>query len=231
MYGTAFMTQATIYPQVEVDPRDLQPNVWNPNEVDPINREKIRNSLQQEGFFKPVLVRTLSDGTLEIIGGAHRVEEAIALGIGKVPATNLGTIDEARAKRITLLDNGRYGEDNHEKMGELLAGGIGTVEDLLAILPIDESEISGYFDHELENELDNLDNDFDTDEFDNDEIDLGIKDKPSKTHEIMRFKVAIDDVETIKETVQSTCKAQGFTESDSLTNSGDALVWLLAKQS
>lgn len=224
------MTQASIYPQIEVDPRDLQPNPWNPNEVDAINREKIRNSLQQEGFFRPVLVRTLADGTYEIIGGAHRVDEAIALGFDKVPAVNLGEIDEARAKRITLLDNGRYGEDDHDKMAALLSDGIGSTEDLLAILPIDEAELAGYFDHNLDDELDNL-NDLGEDDFDDGEIDLDIKDKPTKTHEIMRFKVPVDDAELIKERIQGITKDQGFTESDSLTNAGDALVWLMKNES
>jgi ParB-like chromosome segregation protein Spo0J len=220
------MTESHIYPQIEVDPRDLQANPWNPNEVDPINREKIRNSLQKEGFFKPVLVRTLHDGTFEIIGGAHRVEEAIALGITKVPATNLGDIDEARAKRITLLDNGRYGEDNNEKMAQLLTEGIGSIEELLAILPIDESELTGYFDHDLEADLNDL-GDLDDFETDDDDIDLGLKEKPTKTHEIMRFKVGVDDVEAIKDRFKEITQDQGFTESDSLTNAGDALVWLV----
>jgi len=222
------MSQSAIYPQIEVDPRDLKQNPWNPNEVDPINREKIRNSLRQEGFFKPVLVRTLPDGTLEIIGGAHRVEEAIALGFTKVPATNLGEIEEARAKRITLLDNGRYGEDNHEKLSQLLSDGIGSIEELLAILPIDEAELTGYFDHDndLQNQLDSL-SDLTDDDFDSGEIDLGIKDKPSKTHEILRFKVSVDDAEEIRDTINRITKEQGFTESDALTNAGDAFVWLL----
>jgi len=224
------MTQASIYPQIEVDPRDLQPNPWNPNEVDSINREKIRNSLKQEGFFRPVLVRTLKDGSYEIIGGAHRVDEAIALGFDKVPAVNLGDIDEARAKRITLLDNGRYGEDDHDKMSELLSSGIGSVEDLLSILPIDEAELAGYFNHSLDDELNDL-GDLGDDDFGDDEIDLGIKDKPTKTHEIMRFKVPVDDAEVIKERIQGITKDQGFTESDSLTNAGDALVWLIKAES
>lgn len=220
-----FMTQSRIYPQIEVDPRDLQPNPWNPNEVDAINREKIRNSLRQEGFFRPVLVRTLSSGTYEIIGGAHRIEEAIALGFDKVPAVNLGEISDARAKRLTLLDNGRYGEDNHEKMSALLSDGIGSVEDLLSILPIDEAELTGYFDHELDQELADLENM--DDDFEGDDIDLGIQTKPTKTHEILRFKVTIDDAEKVKELINQTAKDQGFTDSDSLTNAGDALVWLV----
>lgn len=220
-----YMTHRGIYPQIEVDPRDLTPNPWNPNEVDAINREKIRNSLKLEGFFRPVLVRTLADGTLEIIGGAHRVEEAINLGFDKVPAVNLGEIDDARAKRITLLDNGRYGEDNHEKLTQLFADGIGSTEDLLAILPIDEAELSGYFDHDLDTELDDLDN-LGGDDLD-DEIDLNIPQSHTKTHEIMRFKVPIEDADAIKERIQAIGKEHGFTESDSLTNAGDSLLWLI----
>lgn len=219
------MSQHRIYPQIEVDPRDLKPNPWNPNEVDPINREKIRNSLQREGFFRPVLVRTLADGTLEIIGGAHRIQEAIALGFSKVPAINLGEIEDARAKRITLLDNGRYGEDNHDKMVQLLSDGIGTAEELLSILPIDEAELAGYFEHDLDVNLEQLENEL-SDELDG-EIDLNIPTKPTKTHEILRFRVSIDDAERVREAIKSIQSDQGFTESDQLTNAGDALVWLI----
>lgn len=219
------MSQPSIYPQIEVDPRELKPNPWNPNEVDPVNREKIRNSLQQEGFFRPVLVRTLSDGTHEIIGGAHRVEESISLGFETVPAVNLGEIDDARAKRITLLDNGRYGEDNHDKMAALLADDIGTTDELLALLPIDESELAGYFDHDLDQELADLDQ-LDG-EFDDDDLDLDIKGKPTKTHEMLRFKVGIEDAERIREVIKGIQQEQGFTESDQNTNAGDALVWLV----
>lgn len=225
------MVNRVIYPQLEVDPRELKPNPWNPNVVDPINREKIRNSLRKEGFFKPALVRTLHNGVLQIIGGAHRIEEAIALGFETVPVTNLGEIDDARAKRLTLLDNSRYGEDDHERMIKLLTDGIGSSEELLSILPIDEAELAGYFDHDLEDamrDLDELTHD-DLGDGEDDEIDLQIQTKPSKTHEILRFKVSIEDANRLREVIKSITTEQGFTESDSLTNAGDALVWL-AKQ-
>ncbi|MFH3733079.1 chromosome partitioning protein ParB, partial [Acinetobacter baumannii] len=51
-----------------------------------------------------------------------------------------------------------------------------------------------------------------------------------QTHQIMRFKVPIEDVDAITKLIEKTIKAQGFTESDSLTNAGDALVYLLGSK-
>lgn len=56
----------------EISIDSLQPNDFNVNIVPPENEAKIESSLKRFGFFKPVLVRTLSDGTKEIIGGEHR---------------------------------------------------------------------------------------------------------------------------------------------------------------
>lgn len=212
-----------IYPTITVRLDALQKNPWNPNVVDPINQEKIKQSMLREGVFRPLVVRELDDGTLEIIGGEHRVDAAKELGIEDMPAINLGKIDDAKAKRITLLDNGRYGDEDPQKMRALLEDDIGSAEDLLAILPIDETELTSYFEHEM--------SDFDIDaelgdDQDDDELDLDIKDSPTKSHDILRFKVTVEDAETLREKINAICEEQGFTESDKLTNAGDALVWL-----
>lgn len=219
------MKNDAIRPQIAVDPRILKQNPWNPNQVDPINQEKLRESLKQTGFYRPIVIRTLNDDSLEIIGGAHRVTASIELGYKEIPAINLGRIGDVEAKRITLLDNSQYGETDFNKMAEILSE-IGTTDEILSILPIDDAELAGYFEHDLDAQLDAL-NDMDTDDDPGDEIDLGIKEKPTKTHEIMRFKVPIDDAELIKERIKTIGTDQGFTESDSLTNAGDCLVWLM----
>jgi hypothetical protein len=55
------------------------------------------------------------------------------------------------------------------------------------------------------------------------------KEKPIQTHAVMRFKVPVDDQGWIADLVEKTMKQQKFTEEDSLTNAGDALVYLLKK--
>jgi ParB family chromosome partitioning protein len=42
----------------------------------------------------------------------------------------------------------------------------------------------------------------------------------------MRFKVPVQDADAITDLIEKIMTDQNFTEADSLTNAGDALVWL-----
>lgn len=216
----------TQYPLLHLDPRILKPNPWNPNVVDPANRAKIRRSIEQEGFFRPLLVRELEDGTYEIIGGEHRCEIVIELGMATIPVVNLGRIDDAKAKRLTLLDNARYGQDDADRMAQLFADdGMGSLQELLQVLPMEDAEISAYLNRNLD-DFEDLDAEIAA-ELGDDEIDLSAPDKPSKTHQVLRFKVALADAELVLNRINEIRRVQGFSGSDDLTNCGDALVWLI----
>lgn len=206
-----------------VAPETLNKNPWNPNKVDPINHQKLVNSLKEVDVFKPILVRTLDDGSLEIIGGQHRVEALITLGHTEVPILNLGVISERRAKEITLLDNSQYGDLDHYKFAELVGDGqLGDMSELLSKLPMDEDELSNLFDHSLD-EIENLEMEFDDD--DSDTIDLEPPaNSNARTHQIMRFKIPSEDAHLVTELINRIKAEQGFTESDDLTNAGDALI-------
>lgn len=106
---------------LKLNPFDLKANPWNSNRVDRKNFEKLKKSLQSLSCFKPVIVRTLPDGTYQILGGYHRNEAAKELGFKTVPVLNIGSkIDDDRAKEISLVDNTRYGEDDAEALSKLL---------------------------------------------------------------------------------------------------------------
>jgi hypothetical protein len=117
-----------------VNPFELVANPWNSNKVDRDNFEKLKKSLQRHGSFKPIIVRTLSTGQLEILGGFHRAEAAKELGLTEVPICNLGTMDDSKAKEITLIDNTRYGQDDEELLEKLLSE-ITDLEGLNQIVP------------------------------------------------------------------------------------------------
>lgn len=205
------------------DPNILLPNPWNPNIVDPVNQEKIQNSLKAEGFFKPVIVREFGD-SFQIIAGAHRVQASISLGYDKVPVSNLGVISDGQAQRIGQIDNARYGEDDLNRLASLLSDGdMGSVEDILSVLPIEEAEMAGYMAHiTLDEELAELE------ELEADDHDLNLDIAPTKTHRIVRFKFTIEDAEKLADSLAKIKHQQGFTESDELTNAGDALLHLLS---
>lgn len=202
------------------DPRLLQPAPWNPNEMDAINFQKLINSIKETGFHGAVKVRKLDDGTLEIVGGEHRTRAAIELGYSEIPIINLGNISQKTAKKIMLVDNERYGESNSEKLADIFRSDLNDLEEILSILPYDEEQIDGFFAHDVD--MDNLD--FDNLEGDSEDIDLGTSIAPAKTHQIIRFKVPIEDAARISETITRIKHTEGYDGEDELTNAGDALV-------
>lgn len=208
-----------LHQEISVD--ELRPNPWNTNVVSPEHESKLDESLRRFGVFKPILVRETSTG-LEILGGQHRWEAAKRLGHLQVPVINLGALDDNSAKEIGLVDNGRYGVDDAEGLSALLKG-LGKDADLSSFLPFSDKELDSIFRTE--------DLDFDSLNIDgDDEIEL----KPtevssSPTHQVMRFKIPVEDADWVSSMVQQTIKAQGFGDSDGLTNAGDALVHILQK--
>lgn len=209
-------------------PGRLIPNPWNPNKMDPINEEKLANSLRDDGLDKAIAVRELEDGSLQILDGQHRVAAAQSLGWDTIEVVNFGKMTDAKAKKHTLIGNSRYGEDDPMLMANLLSDNdLGSADDILNTLPIDEASLASYFDH-INIDLDDLD--LESEEDPDAEADLGVdldQKKPAKTHSIMRFKVSIDDGAGVSDLIKRTQKEQGYTESDELTNAGDALVYLL----
>jgi ParB-like chromosome segregation protein Spo0J len=198
------------------DPKRLQPNPWNTNHVSPEAAAKLDASVRRRGMFKPVIVRELADGTLQIIGGQHRVEAAVRLKLKTVPIHNVGRIDDKAAQEIGLLDNARYGEDDTLKLAELLEG-LGTPEELASFMPLDDDDLAGIF-AATNIALEDLD-------LDDDGPHAPPPARPKvQTHQIMRFKVPVEDVAAISQRIERVMKEQKFTDEDSLANAGNALV-------
>lgn len=204
------------------DPHSLQENPWNPNEMDAINEEKLKNSLDKHGFKDAIKVRELDDGTLQIVGGQHRNRYAKNKGMKKVPVLRLGKLSDLQAKELGLIDNGRYGEDNIEKLADILSQ-LGSPDELVSILPMDISEFENIFQGQEDVDFDDLLNE--VGDLESDAAELDTLPPVMKTHQIMRFKVSVEDAPAIQEFIAKIQKEQGFTESDQLTNAGDALVY------
>lgn len=210
--------------QTSVAPESLRPNPWNTNHCSPEAEEKIRNSIRRFGLFKPIIVRTLDDGSLEILGGEHRWQAAKDLGMPKVPVVNLGKVPDRTAKEIGLVDNGRYGEDNSVELAQLLREL--DASEVATFMPFSDDDLANIFAVETIN-LDDL-----TFDHENDTPELAeLPDSPAiQTHQILRFKVPVDDAHRVYEVIERVMKEQGFTKGDSLSNAGDALVHIMASQ-
>lgn len=199
-----------------VDPARLRANTWNTNVVSPDNEKKLAESIKRFGFFKPILVRETDTG-LEVLGGEHRWQAAMAAAMVTVPVINLGKLDDKTAKEMSIVDNGRYGNDDTLQLAQLLES-LGDASDLVSFMPYDDKELESIF-SSVSIAVDDLELD------DDDE-----KVQPLPSHrkvqefQVMHFKVPVGDVGMIKDTIEQVMKTQKFTDNDSLTNAGMALV-------
>lgn len=208
------------------NPKDLRPNPWNTNRVGPENMAKLKRSIEDLGFASAVVCRELPDGTLQILGGHHRVEAAVELGLKEVPVLNLGPMDDAKAKKIGLVDNSRYGTDDTISLAKLYEEIGASDEELATFLPFTEADFDTVR-RTIDIDLDGLDLEVDDDEpVDVDEVRE--KAKPPKTHDMLRFRVSLGDAEKIRQLIEKTIKKHGLAdETDELTAQGDALAMLL----
>lgn len=201
-----------------VEPGDLLPNPWNSNRLTPEAELKLRNSITRHGVFKPVVVRTLEDGRLQILGGQHRAEAANFLGI-KMPVVDLGAVDDVRAKEIGIIDNGRYGYDEADRLAELLAE-LGDPADLAAFMPFDLAEIDA-MSAITKIDLDSLELDAE------DAAPVETREKAPRTQAVFKFKVPIEDQSFVESAIKGVIFDQAIEDNDSLVKAGEALIWLL----
>jgi ParB family chromosome partitioning protein len=190
----------------ELNPATLQPNPWNSNKVAKNEFAKLKQSLTTYGAFKPIVVRELPDGTLQIIGGYHRNEAAKDLGWSKVPVVNLGPISDEKAKEIGLIDNTRYGEDDKELLEAILE----EIGDMSAILP----------------ELDIIEIDMEDSLLEEVEREVEAK-EPDETHKTIKLKFEIDKAEEIEAILSKVAYDHDYKYSDGHSNFADALYHIL----
>ena len=173
-----------------ISPKKLKKNQWNTNKVSIENEEKLDKSLKEYGLFKPILCRTVND-ELEIIGGEHRVESAIRNGISEIPIINLGNISDDKAKKMGLIDNGRYGSDDFVELQELI-NSLESPNELLEVLPYSLEDFEGIFKAD-EIDLDNIPSFEENSEIeDSDETENNFVQKLPETHAIVKFKIPLE---------------------------------------
>lgn len=119
-----------------LDPRELTPNPWNPNRQDAFMYGKELASVRKFGMVNPIIVRKTPHGH-QIIDGEHRVKAALEIGLPMVPVWNLGTVDDAVAKQLTIVLNETKGSADRERLSALLSDLLTseTTSDLLDVMP------------------------------------------------------------------------------------------------
>lgn len=127
--------------QIEFLPLEkLNRNGYNPNQMTASQLAAVRESILEHGFISPSTVREHpeKEGEYEIIDSEHRYRVMLdlqdeepdetwppslvaLLERGVMPCVNLGKVDDAEAKRLTVKLN-QHGTPSTDKMQELLRG-------------------------------------------------------------------------------------------------------------
>lgn len=208
-----------------ISSKKLKKNQWNTNKVSIENEEKLDKSLKEYGLFKPILCRTVND-ELEIIGGEHRVESAIRNGISEIPIINLGNISDDKAKKMGLIDNGRYGSDDFVELQELI-NSLESPNELLEVLPYSLEDFEGIFKAD-EIDLDNIPSFEENSEIeDSDETENNFVQKLPETHAIVKFKIPLEFLQDLNNKIKNKEQELNTEYGDSLVNAGNALLALL----
>lgn len=205
----------------DVDINSLRPNSWNSNVVNPENEERIKESINRFGIFRPIVVREVhGEEGFEILGGEHRWKVASSMGFKEVPIVNLGYIDDKKAKEIGLVDNGKYGDDDPFLLSEILKD-LGDTSDIASFMPFDEEELVTML----------ANTNLALDELDIEDAGTGelpsVSEKSIQTHNIMRFKVPVQDSKLVETIINKVMNENGFTDDDSMMNAGNALVHII----
>lgn len=106
---------------------------WNPNEMDPGMRSRLRRSIDRFGFLVPLVVRLAEENRYETVGGAQRLAVLRESGVSHVPCVVVEA-DDTEARLLSQGLNQIEGNDNPGLRAEL-------VRDLLDKLP--EEEVLG----------------------------------------------------------------------------------------
>lgn len=198
---------------------DISPNSFNPNRVSQENEEKLLNSVDRFGMYKPIVVRQLENGCFEIIGGEHRWKAAVQKGFEYVPVINLGEVPDTTAKEIAIADNARYGADDPFQLAALLTE-LGGPAEISSFLPFSGDDLNSL---NIATQID-LDNLLLPDE-QHDDLPEPSRDA-SQQWQMLRFKVPMTDAWKITSVIEGVIRDQGLNDPDSLINAGNALLHL-----
>lgn len=99
-------------------------------------------SIEKFGFVDPVTVRHLGEDLYEIIDGEHRWRAAQELGLAEIPVFDVGPIDDAKAKQLTIVLNETRGQSDEQKLGDLLKDLLSseTTASLMETLPFSQEK-------------------------------------------------------------------------------------------
>ena len=103
---------------VYIDCDLLDPNPWNPNQMDDAMLRKEIETIKEFGFVDPITVRRLGD-RYQIIDGEHRLIAAEEIDLGALPCIVLD-VDDDVAEQLTIVLNDLRGKPDEKKLAALV---------------------------------------------------------------------------------------------------------------
>lgn len=99
---------------------DITPNIYNPNRMDKVTFDKMKEVIKEKGLFGTIIVRKWGDW-YQILDGEHRWKACKELGFSEIPvecAKNEMTENDVRF--WTIYFNNTRGKDDIETRAKLL---------------------------------------------------------------------------------------------------------------
>lgn len=91
-----------------VDELPIDSIVPNPDQprtnFKPDELEELSSSISREGLLQPIVVRSMNDGTYQIIAGERRWQASKAAGLDRVPV-RIKDVDDGKALELALIEN------------------------------------------------------------------------------------------------------------------------------
>ena len=114
----------------------LQDAPWNPNRMDDIALNRLRESLSRYGLVQNLVVRPISEDSHEVLSGNQRLQVLRELCYVEAPCVVV-EVDNAHARLLTQALNRLQGEDDLGLKAELVREVLKTLpkEDVLSLLP------------------------------------------------------------------------------------------------
>ena len=98
----------------EIDVRSIRESDWNPNQMDQETRARLRASIDRYEFVNPLVVREITRGSYETIGGAQRLSVLRDLQVETVDCVVVKATD-AEARLLAQSLNRITGTDDPDK--------------------------------------------------------------------------------------------------------------------
>lgn len=109
---------------------------WNPNQMDEVMANRLRESLSRYGLVEPLVVRPRDSSTYEVLSGNQRLRVIESISLETVPCV-IVSLRDPEAMMLAQALNGLRGDDDLALKGELLRNILSSIpeNEVLSLLP------------------------------------------------------------------------------------------------